>query len=215
MAREVMIHIHRTVACPFDMPVARIAEQALTADVRFVPIYRHRLDNLLGFVDVEALVTAPSLELNDLLQEPVFYPDTKSILNLFVEMSGRGLPVVFLSNEYGRVSGVITPHEIVAEIVGTRPGSRGADRNEIERQEDGSFLVAGVADVEDFRHLTGISLKSGPYDTVGGFILTELGRIPVVGEVLNTPGADFEIVGCDDVHIKEIRVAPRAAHRHA
>lgn len=206
MAREVMVHIHRTVACAADMPVERIAELALASDVRFVPIYQHRLDNLVGYIDLEKLVTADVLDLDALIAAPVFYPDTKRIPDLFVEMSSRDLDVVFLANEYGRVSGIITPTEIVAEIVGSRPGSRSSRTREIEPQSDGSFVVSGVTDVEDFRHITGIRLESGPYDTVGGFMLARLGHIPVIGESVDSNGAVFKVTECDDVHVKKLRV---------
>lgn len=206
IAREVMVHIHRTLACADSLAVPEIARQALSADVRFVPIYRHRLDNLIGYLDLEDLVTAESLELGDLLREPEFYPDTKRIPDLFVEMSAKQLQVAFLVNEYGRISGVITPEEIVAEIVGSRPGSRDAHTREIVNNGDGSFTVLSVADVEDFRNETGISLPPGPFDTVGGFLITHLGRIPEVGEQCEIQGSRFEVLDRDEVHVKRLKI---------
>ena len=206
MAREVMIHLHRTLACPESMPVEEIVRQALSAEVRFVPIYRHRLDNLIGYIDLEELVTAPSLAVNDLIHEPLFYPDTKRIPDLYVEMSARNLRVVFLSNEYGRISGIITPSEIVAEIVGSRPGSTDERHREIEAVGGGVYAVAGVADVEDFRNETRITLPAGPYDTVGGFLLAQFGRIPAAGESLKACGALFTVTERDDVHVKRMKV---------
>lgn len=214
MAREVMIHFHQTLACPESMPVEEIVHLALSADLRFVPIYRYRLDNLIGYIDLEELVTAPSLVVDDLMHVPVFYPDTKKIPDLYVEMTARNLTVVFLSNEYGRVSGIITPTEIVAEIVGSRPGSKEALHREVEHCEDGSYIVVGVTDVDDFRNETGLALPSGPYDTVGGFLLTRLGRIPEAGELLEACGATFTVLDRDDVHVKRIRVR-RATTRRA
>jgi len=206
MAREVMIHIHRTLACSDVMSVEEIARQALAAEVRFVPIYRHRLDNLVGYLDLEELVTATSLELAALMHDPVFYPDIKRIPDLYMEMIADNLKVVFLSNEYGRISGMITPAEIVAEIVGSRPGALDERHREIEARDDGGFLVMGVADVEDFRNDTGISLPAGPFDTVGGYLLSRFGRIPDVGESLKAHGAEFVVVDRDEVHVKRIRV---------
>lgn len=208
MAREVMVHIHKTVACPAEMEVSRIAELALGADIRFVPIYRQRLDNLVGYLDLERLATSADLELAALMSEPVFYPDTKRIPELFAEMSARDLEVVFLSNEYGRVSGIITPTEIVAEIVGNRPGSRDALIEEIELLDDRTYRVSGIADIEDFRHVTGVQIENGPYDTVGGYVLSRFGRIPQSGEFIVAHGMNFLVTDCDDVHIKGLRVSP-------
>lgn len=205
MAREVMIHIHRTLACPDTMAIDEIVRQALIADVRFVPIYRHRLDNLIGYLDLEELVTASSLNVEDLIHEPDFYPGIKRIPDLYREMSARNLRVVFLSNEYGRVTGLITPLDIVAEIVGSRPSSS-EQHLEIEDLGAGSYSVVGVADVEDFRNETGISLPPGPYDTVGGFLMARFGRIPENGESLNVHNAIFTVIDRDEVHIKRINV---------
>jgi putative hemolysin len=69
-------------------------------------------------------------------------------------------------------------------------------------------VVAGIADVEDFRHQTGIQIESGPYDTVGGYVLARLGHIPETGESVTAHNAMFLVTECDDVHVKQIRVRP-------
>ena len=215
MAREVMVHIHRTLACPASMQVEEIIRRALAADVRFVPIYDQRLDNLVGFVDVEEMLTAETLTVAALLHGPVFYPDTKRIPDLYMEMSRTRDRVVFLSNEYGRISGMITPAEIVAEIIGRRPGSRDARVRDIERTADGVFVLVGMADVQDFRNETGILLPPGPYDTVGGYLLARLGRIPAAGESVTADGATFTVLDRDEVHIKRIQARTTPAHRQS
>ena len=92
--------------------------------------------------------------------------------------------------------------------MGGRPGSGDAAKREIERCDDGSYTVAGVADVEDFRNETGIQLPSGPYDTLGGYVLTLFGKIPETGESITGEGATFTIVDSDDVHIKRLVIHP-------
>ena len=215
MAREVMIHIHRTLACPKSMPIEEIVQQAYFAEVRFVPIYTQRLDNLVGYIDLEDLVTSESLEIDELLHEPVFFPDMKRIPDLYREMKDRELKLVFLSNEYGRITGIVTPAEIVAEIVRIRPGYPDERYQEIEHLGEGRFAVVGVADVENFRNETGIPLPAGAYDTVGGFLLSRFGCIPEIGESMKAYGAVFSVSERDDVHIKRIsvqRISSSAAH---
>ncbi len=215
MAREVMVHIHRTLACPSSMGVEEIARRAIAADVRFVPIYEQRLDNLAGYIDVEETLTARSLSVPALLHEPIFFPDTKRIPELYMDMSRSGHRVVFLANEYGRISGIITPAEIVAEIIGRRPGSRQAGLRDIVRDPDGNYVLSGLTDVQDFHNETGITLTAGPYDTVGGFLLSRFGRIPDTGESFSIQGATFVVLDRDDVHIKRVRVHLAPAHRRS
>ncbi|TFH06471.1 MAG: HlyC/CorC family transporter [Spirochaetales bacterium] len=213
MAREVMVQIHRTLACPDTLPIEDLARQALAARVRFVPVYQNRLDNTVGYVDVEEVATVAELSLKALMRPAVFYPDTKRIPELLLDMNRRRLRVVFLSNEYGRVSGIITPDEIVAEIAGNSPGAVNPRSGDITKIPDGGYLVAGIADVEDFRNETGVPLPVGPYDTVGGFLLAQLGRIPEAGERYEHQGASFVIKDRDELHIKRMTVVPATHHR--
>lgn len=206
LAREVMIQIHRTLACPRSMALAEVARRALAAGVRFVPIYDGRLDNIVGYVDIEEIVSARDLTVEALVRPPVYYPDTKHVPELYREMNENNLSVVFMSNEYGRISGMITPGEIVAEIVGTRPGSIARKREEIVDLGDGRYRVAGLTDLEDFRNETGIALPKGSYDTVGGCLMDRFGRIPETGERYTHGTAVFTITDRDELHVKAVEV---------
>ncbi len=204
-AREVMLQIHRTLACPRSLSIPEIVERAAAWDVQYVPIYEHRIDSILGFIDVEALVSAPELTVDAVLQPPRFFPETKPIPDLFVEMNALDLRVVFLSTEYGRISGIITPMEIVGEIMGRRPGG-GPHQREIQPVGNGRYQVMGLADLEDVQHITGAVLPKGPYDTIGGFLLTRFGRIPDVGESFTEGAATFTVTDRDELHIKQVEL---------
>lgn len=206
MAREVMILIHRTLSCPTTMEVETVSRQALAAGVRFVPIYAHRLDNIVGYIDIEEIVGSEDLTVEGLMHPAIFYPDTKRVPLLFSEMNSKGLSVVFLSNEYGRILGMITPLEIVTEIVGGRPGAEIVTRSDIEEISDDLYHVDGLTDLEDFRNETGIAITKGPYDTIGGFLLTEFGRIPDVGDAFSVGDAEFSVLDRDELHIKSVQL---------
>lgn len=205
-AREVMIHLHRTLSCPDTMSVLEIVQYAIPENVRFVPIFSTRLDNLIGYIDLEEIVTSSTLTLDALLHKPVFFPDSKRIPDLYRDMSVRKLEVAFLINEYGRVTGIVTPSEIVAEIVRIRPGHKDERYIEIEKISDKEFSVIGVTDMENFQNEIGISLPQGAYDTVGGFLLSRFGYVPSIGETLKTHEAEFTITESDEVHIVSIKV---------
>ena len=209
IAREVMVQMHRTVACPVSMELSEIATRAISAEVRFVPVYETRLDNMVGYIDVDEIASMPSPRPEQLIHEPVFYPDTKRLPDLLMEMNRKRLQVVFLSNEYGRISGIITPDEIVAEIAGTRPGSKQSRQPDVLRSGEGVFVVAGTTDVEDFTHETGLRLPKGPYDTVGGCVLARVGRIPDVGERVDVGDGVFVVSDRDELHIKLLTVTTR------
>lgn len=206
IAREVMVHIHRTLACPRTMDIADVVQRALAAQIRFVPIYESRLDNIVGYLDIDEVALAEGLVLDTLIRKPVFYPDTKAIPELLLDMNRRNLPVVFLSNEYGRITGIVTPDDIVAEVIGHIVPTGTAPERDIERLERDRYTVAGVADLEDFRNETEITIPRGPYDTVGGFVQTRLGCIPEEGAALQYRGATFTVTERDELHVKRLEV---------
>lgn len=206
IAREVMVQIHRTLACPRNMELAEMIKRAVSAGVRFVPIYENRLDNVVGYLDVEEVAVSEALTLDSLMRAPVYYPDTKRIPELLLDMNRLRLQVVFLANEYGRISGMVSPDEIVSEVLGRFAPARRTRGHDVERLEPGRYMVIGIADIEDFHNETGISVPRGPYDTVGGFVQTRLGRIPAVGETLVCGHATFVVTDRDELHVKRLEV---------
>jgi putative hemolysin len=101
---------------------------------------------------------------------------------------------------------LITPAEIASEIVGFVPGEAFQQAEEIEILGPGHFRVAGVTDIEDLYHDTGIALRKLNYDTVGGFVCEHLGRIPEVGTSLDHGGYRFQVLERDDRHIIKIDI---------
>jgi CBS domain containing-hemolysin-like protein len=211
LAREVMIPMHEYPVCAGTATVQEAVQISYTNGIRFLPIFEGRADNIIGYLDVASLLrlelkTKSRRRIRDLMTEAAFYPDIKRIPDLLLEMNRRKIEVVFLSDEYGAVSGLITPAEIASEIVGFVPGEAFQQIEDIQIIGPGHFLVAGVTDIEDLYHDTGIPLRKLNYDTVGGFICEQLGRIPEVGATLEHGGYHFQVLDRDDRHIIKIEI---------
>ncbi len=221
LAREVMIQIHKHPVCHIDSSPRNVVKVALESGCRFIPIYKERADNLIGYIDIEDLFTfSPQLpglspdknnvdSIREIIRDAVYYPDIKRIPELLLEMNTRNLDVAFLSDEYGAISGMITPYEIASEIIGFIPGEQTGLGQEIRMINPDHYLVSGTADIEDIRNETGIQLKRGNYDTVGGFLCDRLGEIPGVGDTYVENGIYYKIVDRDDRHIKRIEIVKR------
>lgn len=211
LAREVMIPMHEYPVCSSIAAIEEAVQISYANGVRFLPVFEDRADNIVGYLDIEGLLrlelkTRSRRQIRDLMTEAVFYPDVKRIPDLLLEMNRRKLEVVFLSDEYGAVSGLITPAEIASEIVGFVPGEVFQQTEDIEILEPGHYIVAGVTDIEDLYHDTGIPLRKLNYDTVGGFVCEHLGRIPEVGEPFDHGGYRFQVLERDDRHIIKIEI---------
>jgi len=211
LAREVMIPMHEYPVCASTATIQEAVEISYTNGIRFLPVFEGRADNIVGYFNVESLLRLDlkargKRGIRELMTAAVFYPDVKRIPDLLLEMNRRKVEVVFLSDEYGAVSGLITPAEIVSEIVGFVPGEVFQQVEDIEVRAPGHYIVAGVADIEDLYHETGIPLKRSNYDTVGGFICEQLGRIPDIGTTYEHGGYLYKVVERDERHIIKIEI---------
>jgi CBS domain containing-hemolysin-like protein len=210
LAREAMLPLHEYPVCWIDQSPRKVVEIADHTGVRFVPICRDRTDNVVGYVDMEEMVTRKVESLAEITREPVFYPDTKKVPELLLEMNQRKLEVVFLADEYGAIAGLITPREIASEIVGVIPGKSSLDEEEeIRSVAPGIYLVPGSTDLEELSRETGISVRRGNYDTVGGFLCERLGEIPEIGATFEEGGVIYRVVDRDPRHIKLIELRRR------
>jgi CBS domain containing-hemolysin-like protein len=206
MAREVMVHMHQAPTARLGGNLRQLLDLAVTSKLRYIPVYENRIDNIVGYVDIEDVLVGPRATISDMMRPPVFYPETKRIPDLLFEMNQKRLGVVFLVSEHGRVTGMVTPREIVSEIIGFVPGAEAQRNDEIEREGPGSFLVPAQADIEDFQNVTGIRLEKGAYDTVGGYLMDRIGRIPEPGTSYRGRGAVFTVTKATARTIDAIRV---------
>lgn len=211
LAREVMIPMHEYPVCAGTATIQEAVEISYTNGIRFLPVFEGRADNIVGYFNVESLLRLDLKArgrrgIRELMTAAAFYPDVKRIPDLLLEMNRRKIEVVFLSDEYGAVSGLITPAEIASEIVGFVPGEVFQQAEDIEVRAPGHYIVAGVTDLEDLYHETGISLKKSNYDTVGGFICEQLGRIPGIGTTYEHGGYLYKVVERDERHIIKIEI---------
>jgi CBS domain containing-hemolysin-like protein len=211
LGREVMIPLHEYPVCASTASIEEAVRISFTNGIRFLPVFEGRADNIVGYLNVENLLQmdlkrGAQPKIGDLMTDAAFYPDVKRIPDLLLEMNRRKIEVVFLSDEYGSVSGLITAAEIASEIVGFVPGEAFQQTEDIEILGPGHFRVAGVTDIEDLFHDTGIALRRLNYDTVGGFVCEHLGRIPDVGTTLDHGGYRFKVLERDERHIIKLEI---------
>jgi putative hemolysin len=218
MAREVMVPIHRHPVCASTADTRELVETARRYSLRFIPVYRNRADNIVGYVDVEDLLWKQGSLLEagaeDFMRPAVFYPDTKRVPKLLLEMNSGSMDLVFLSDEYGAVSGLITPADIAAEIVGFIPGALSSGPEKVKVLADGGFLIPGTMDIEDLAHDTGVVLRRGQYDTLGGFLCERMGKIPEAGDIFEENNILYEIIDRDKRSIKTVKLTKRTLHAH-
>ncbi|HLO88267.1 MAG TPA: hemolysin family protein [Nostocaceae cyanobacterium] len=180
------------------------------------PVCQEGLDNVLGIIPVTDLLArsfrGEALDLTVGLRQPVFVPESTrglKVLELFKQTITHMALVV---DEYGVIQGLVTLNDIMSEIVGDVPAGPGEDEPQAVQREDGSWLLDGMLPVEEFLELFNMeeldSEEKGSYQTLGGFVITHLGRIPAAADHFEWHGMRVEVMDMDGNRIDKVLVVP-------
>ncbi|MEH1768065.1 hemolysin family protein [Nostoc sp.] len=183
------------------------------------PVCQGGLDNVLGVIPVTDLLArsfrGEALDLTIGLRQPVFVPESTrglKVLELFKQTITHMALVV---DEYGVIQGLVTLNDIMIEIVGDVPSTDGQDQPQAVQREDGSWLLDGMLPVEEFLELFGMeqweSEERGSYQTLGGFVITHLGRIPAAADYFEWHSMRIEVMDMDGNRVDKVLVIPKAA----
>jgi putative hemolysin len=206
IAREAMIPFHKLPVVYSTNEIEDVVLLSIESGSRFIPVSEKRADNMIGYIDMHDLAWKKYPHIKKAIKRAVYYPETKLIPDLLLDMNSKNIDVVFLSNEYGGVSGMITPEKIVGEVVQfiTEKSFRSSL---IKKSEDNNYIISGAADLEDVSNELGIgNFKKGYNNTLGGFLCEHAGEIPPLGFEYAFNGYIFRIKDKDSLHIKEIEV---------
>ena len=204
-AREVMTPFHRIPVVNVNQSIREVALLSYQTKNRFIPVSEYRTDNVIGYIDTEELLWKKAPSIRKIMKHAVYFPETRRIPDLLLDINRNDQKVVFLSDEYGGVAGMITPGQIVGNLVHYVPET-GSREEAIKVLEPGHYLVQGSADLEDLGHEIGLTVKSGYNRSLGGFLCEKLGVIPEEGRVYEEGGFSFKVTRCDDRHVQEIEI---------
>jgi len=173
-----------------------------------LPVMRDDKDHILGVVHSKALFAAhiqdKTVELSDLIQPHLTVPELSYIAPLLIEMREKKQHLAIVLDEFGGTAGLVTFTDLLEEIMGSIDESANLETPEYVFNEDGSVDVSARIHVEDLEEILKITLPKGDYDTLGGLILNELGRIPRQGEALCVAGLDIHIQKADPRRIVRV-----------
>ena len=175
------------------------------------PVYQESMDSVVGIIsvkDVLMAVASGSIDrdgvIDDLIRPAYFTPETKLVSELFSEMRDKNYRMTVVVDEYGGTAGVVSLSRLVEEIVGPVGDELGAVEKEYEAINEYTFQVDGGMRIEEANEKMGLELPEGDYETVAGFVLHLLGRIPGQGEQLRYKGLKVVITKMRGMKIEEI-----------
>ncbi len=212
VAGDVMTHRTDIEAVEIKDNFSDVLQTAITAGYSRLPVYEDDLDNIKGVVYVKDLLkyvgkTLPkSLKIPDIMRKPFFFPETKRCGDLFSEMTEKHLQLVFVCDEYGGIAGIVTMEDLLESIVGNMQDEYDNEKEDIEKINDTTFNLDGTTDIEEVEDILDVKFPEGEYDTIGGLIMNELGRIPGEDEhpTVDICGYSFTVNLVDDRRIEQL-----------
>jgi len=212
MVREVMTPRPDIVAIDSDATIDQLYAMFREQQYSRVPVFKETLDNVLGFVFIKDLIqrgpaTGSSGPITPLLRPAHFVPETKRVPDLLKEFQRRRVQIAIVVDEYGGTAGLVTVEDLLEEIVGEIRDEYDVEIERIVDEGDGKFLLSGSVHVDEMANLMKVNVDGHGFETVGGFLLSKLGRVPNVGEHMEVDGLDVEIVDTQQRRITRVRMS--------
>ncbi len=197
-----------------EEPLEEIRRVIESSSYSRFPVARDSLDDILGVVHLKdllaQLMAGDSLDLKAALQQPLFVPESMQVFQVLELFKQAGVPVALVVDEYGIFQGLITLTDILEGIVGDIPKVNEIEEPMIVQREDGSWLLDGLLTVDEFKDL--FELDELPdeedYQTLGGFMVAQLGRIPTAGDHFLWNRLRLEVVDMDGNRVDKVLVSP-------
>jgi len=213
-ASEVMTHRTEVTAVEDVDTVGDVVQIAMEEGFSRIPVFHEDLDNIIGIVYVKDLLKyvgdggTRSINVTEIMRPAYFIPEGKRLDNLFSQMTERKVQMAVVVDEYGGTSGVITMEDLIESIVGNIQDEYDNEDEDISRVSENCFTVDGATSVDEIADLIGFELPEGDYDTIAGYILAQLERIPSPNEhpAFKVGAATFTVEQVEDRRISKIMI---------
>ena len=209
--REVLVPRTEVVFLDGAMPLAEAAALIGRRPHSRYPVTDGSSDNIAGFVHVRDLLapdaTLRAARVADLARPVIFLPETKHVLSALSEMRRDSFHLAIVLDEYGGTAGIVTLEDLVEEVIGDIRDEYDVARSRVTRLRNGDLELDGLINLDDFHDETGVELTDGPYETLAGYIMARLGRLPCVGDQVTFDGLRLIVHAMDGRRIARVRLS--------
>ncbi len=205
-----MTHRAKIVSLDLNQPEDTLRQNIVDQPFTRFPVVRGGLDNVLGVAVAKDLLSVNlsgrSFNLEVLLTQPPYLLETTSAFTLLEQLSASGQGMAMVVDEYGDIQGLVTLTDVLASIVGDMVLPERTKEPRIVTREDGSWLIDGLTPMDEVCDLLDRDMPEGDFQTLAGFVLHTLGRIPAIAEHFEWEGYTFEVVDMDDHRVDRVLV---------
>ena len=214
--REVMTPRPDVVAVRADATLSELRALFVERQYSRLPVYEEDLDHVLGFVFVKDLVPlsdAPAAEriISRLLRPAHVVPETRRVATLLKEFQRQRVQIAVVHDEYGGTAGLVTLEDLIEEIVGEIRDEYDVEAEPIVDEGGGSFVFSGTVPVDDMAERLDVAVERQGFETVAGYLLSRLGRVPRVGETLDVDQVTVEILDGEARRVQRVRMRRQAS----
>ncbi|PYR40420.1 MAG: hypothetical protein DMF95_33565, partial [Acidobacteria bacterium] len=208
--------------------IVAIRDTATVGDVRALfreqeysrfPVYKDSLDNIAGFIFVKDLVTLSTTQdarpIAGLLRPAVVVPETKRVPELLKQFQRQQTQCAIVVDEYGGTAGLVTIEDLLEEIVGEIRDEYDVESEPIVDEGNGRYVFSGKVNIGEVAQRLDIEIEREGFETVGGYLLSHIGRVPAVGERFEIDGLSVEVIDAERRRINKVRMIKAEVREHA
>ncbi len=216
LVREVMTPRPDIVAIRSDATIDDLRRLIQEQEYSRLPVYAENLDNIVGHVVVKDLIQvaeplAGTQKISAILRPAAFVPETKRVMDLLREFQQKRLQLAIVVDEYGGTAGLVTVEDVVEELVGEIRDEYDSEADPIVRETEDSYVFSAKVSIEEMVELLGVSIEGDGFETVGGYVLARVGRVPAVGEHFESDGLEVDVLEAERRRVHKVRVRRQPA----
>lgn len=220
LVREVMTPRPDMVAIRADATFDEVRAFFREQEYSRIPVYKENLDNIVGFVFIKDLLRLDAPPSGKLPLQPdlarfirpaTFVPETKRVAEMLREFQRKQVQIAIVVDEYGGTAGLVTIEDLLEEIVGEIRDEYDVETEPVVDIGQGAFVFSAKVNIAEVRDRLGVEIEPEGFETVGGYLLTRVGRVPSVGEVFDFDGLEVEVLEAERrrIHKVRMRLAPQ------
>jgi CBS domain containing-hemolysin-like protein len=206
--KEVMVPLIRVTAIPDTLTVGQALEEFRTSRFSRLPVYHRRIDNLIGVLhDFDLLgEEGPDRPMRSFMRSVTYVPEQKKIDRLLAEMQRQGIHLTVVVDEYGGAVGIVTIEDLLEEIVGEITDEFDQEVSPFKQLGEGHYLISGRTEIKALNEILHLELPPGDYETLAGFLISQLGDLPRAGEHLQYRNLKFTVQQAEARAVKEVEL---------
>jgi putative hemolysin len=185
---DIMTHRTEVGALPIDASLEEVTTFVNTEKYSRIPVYEDSIDNIVGVMHSKYLIQfltsddTSNFDLSNMIRAPYFVPASKRTDELFKELQQNKTHMAIIIDEYGGTAGIVTLEDLIEEIVGNIFDEDDDEEKPLEKLDDNTFIIKGSISLDEVQEVLGANLPVDDYDTLSGFVIGQIGRIPEKGD---------------------------------